>query len=163
MKKFLYILVGVIIVYLSSIVYRERVTPITARFPVERLGKDSRGEIRFNLILYFAMNNCRPCLKPVVDFLNEPRDKIRVIGIIPENEINLVSDVRDTTGASFPIYSSTKWRRYVPFYTPTLYGVGPDGNVYFILPCVGLEESYLSGYFDEFLRKTKRLFYDSIK
>lgn len=162
MKKILYILVGVIVLYLSSIIYRERLTPITARFPVERLGKDTRGEIRFNLVLYFAMNNCRPCLKPVVDFLNEPHDKVRVIGIIPENEIHLISHVRNATGARFAIYSSKKWRRYDPFYAPTLYGVGPDGNIYFILPCVGLEESYLSGYFDEFMRKTKRLFHDSI-
>lgn len=146
------ILVGVIILYLSSIIYRERVTPVTAHFPVKRLGEDFRSEIKLNLILFFSMKNCPPCLK-VIDFLNKTPDGVRVAGIVPEKEMQLLNEIRQTTGAGFPIYSFKRWRRYHPIYAPTLFGVGPDGNIYFILPCVGLEENYLSGYLAEFMRK----------
>jgi hypothetical protein len=63
MRKLLMILVGVIILYSSSIIHRERVTPVTTNFPVKRLGEEFRGEIKLNLILFFSMKNCPPCLK----------------------------------------------------------------------------------------------------
>ena len=152
MRKLLKVLVGVIILYLSSIIHRERVTPVTTNFPVKRLGEEFRGEVKLYLILYFSMKNCPPCLK-VIDFLNEPPDGVRVVGIVPEKEIRLLNEIRQTARAGFPIYSFKRWRRYHPIYAPTLFGVGPDGNIYFILPCVGLEDIYLPGYLAEFMRK----------
>jgi len=49
MRKLLMILVGVIVLYLSSIIYRERATPVTTHFPVKRLGEELRGEIKLKL------------------------------------------------------------------------------------------------------------------
>lgn len=152
MRKLLIILVGVIVLYLSSVIYREKTTPITANFPLERLGKEFRCKIKLNLILFFSMKNCLPCLK-VIDFLNEPPEGVRVVGILPEKEIQLLNEIRQSTGAGFPIYSFKSWKRYAPIYAPTLYGVGPDGNIYFMLPCIGIEEVYLPGYISEFMRK----------
>lgn len=40
MRKLFMILMGVIILYLSSIILRERMTPITTHFPVKRLGEE---------------------------------------------------------------------------------------------------------------------------
>lgn len=156
MRKLLMILVGVIILFLSSIIYRERITPVTTHFPVKRLGEELRGEVKLNLILYFSMKNCSPCLK-VIDFLNEPPDGVRVVGIVPEKEIQILNEIRQTTGADFPIYSVKRWKRYSPIYAPTLFGVGPDGIIYFMLPCVGLEEIYLAEYLAEFMRKAQYL------
>jgi hypothetical protein len=152
MRKLLMVLAGVVILYLSSVIYREKVTPITTHFPVKNLGEETRGDIQLNLVLFFSMKNCQPCLK-VIDLLNQPPDGINVVGIIPEKEIGIVREIRQSTGAAFPIYSFKGWRRYHPNYAPTLFGIGPDGNIYFILPCVGLEETYLSGYIAEFMRK----------
>lgn len=101
MRKLLMILMGVIILFLSSIIYRERMTPVTTHFPVKRLGEELRGEVKLNLILYFSMNNCQPCLK-VIDFLNEPPDGIRVVGIVPEKEIQILDEIRQTTGVTCP-------------------------------------------------------------
>lgn len=145
-------LMAVIILYLSSIIYRERVTPVTTNFPVKHLGEEFGGEIKLNLVLFFSMKNCPPCLK-VINFLNEPPEGVRVIGIVPEKEVQLLSEIKQATRAGFPIYSFKRWRRYHPIYAPTLFGVGPDGNIYFVLPCVGQEEIYLPGYLAEFLRK----------
>lgn len=150
------ILVGVIILYLSSIIYREKTAPLTTNFPLKHLGKEHEGKAKLNLILFFSMKNCPPCLK-VIDFLNEPPDGVKVAGIIPEREIPLLSEIRHTTGAGFPIYSVKQWKRYRPIYAPTLFGVGADGIIYFMLPCVGLEETYLSVYLDEFMRKARYL------
>lgn len=146
------VLTGVVILYLSSIIYREKMTPITIRFPIKNTEGAARGEIQLNLFFFFSMNHCRPCLK-VIDFLNQPSDRIRVIGIVPEKESSFINDIRQTTGARFPIQSFSGWKRYRPNYAPSLYGVGPDGKIYFVLPCVGLEEAYLSGYLAEFVRK----------
>ncbi len=156
MRKLLVILVGVITLYLSSIIYRERVTPVTTNFPVKLLGEELRGEAKLNLILFFSMKNCPPCLR-VIDLLNKPADGVRVVGIVPEKEMQLLDEIRQTTGADFPIYSFKRWKRYGPIYAPTLFGVGPDGIIYFMLPCVGLEEIYLPGYLAEFMRKAHPL------
>jgi hypothetical protein len=158
MKKLAVLLMGVIILYLGSVIYRDRVTAMTARFPIERLEGTAKGESCFYLVLFFSMNNCLPCLQ-VVDFLNEPPDRVRVVGIVPDAELPRIEEVRQTTKARFPIFGLKKWRRYDPVYAPTLFGIGPDGNVYFILPCVGLEESYFYAYFSEFVRKAKYLFF----
>ncbi|MDW7761718.1 MAG: hypothetical protein SCM96_13920 [Acidobacteriota bacterium] len=152
MRKLFMVLTGVVILYLSSLVYREKVIPITTHFPAKRLGEETKGEIQLNLVFFFSMNSCLPCMK-VIDFLNEPLDWIRVVGIVPEKEMPYLGEIRQTTGARFPIQSFRGWKRYHPNYAPTLYGVGPDGNIYFILPCVGLEETYLSEYLAEFAKK----------
>ncbi|RLE00361.1 MAG: hypothetical protein DRJ11_11825 [Candidatus Aminicenantes bacterium] len=156
MRKLLIILIGVIILYLSSIIYREKTTPVTTTFPLKHLGEEPKSEAKLNLILFFSMNNCPPCLK-VIDFLNQPPEGVRVVGIIPEKEIHLLSEIRQTTGAAFPIYGVKQWKRYRPIYAPTLFGVGGNGIIYFMLPCVGLEETYLPVYLDEFMRKARYL------
>jgi hypothetical protein len=156
MKILKAILVVVIMLFLSSIIYRQGVTPIMVDFPIERLRQRPAGDARLSLILFFSMNNCRSCLK-VIDFLNKPYERVQVAGIVPEQEMQFINEIRLTTGADFPIYSLKKWKRYDPIYAPTLYGVGPDGNIYFILPCVGLEESYLPSFLSEFIRKANYL------
>ncbi|HEK85617.1 MAG: hypothetical protein ACPLZD_01865 [Candidatus Saccharicenans sp.] len=150
MKKLIFILAGTVILFLSSLIYREKVTPINVNFPIDRLEQEQKtsaeikpsGKTELNLILFFSIKNCPPCLR-VIDILNNPPDGVRVIGIVPEKELPLLDEIRQTTSAKFPIYSSKKLRKYYPVYAPTLYGIGPDGVIYFILPCVGTEEIYL--------------------
>ncbi|HAV41805.1 MAG TPA: hypothetical protein DCW97_05280 [Acidobacteria bacterium] len=156
MKKLLFILTGVVILFLSSLIYREKVTPITTNFPIGQLEQESSSEIKLNLILFFSIKNCFPCLK-VIEILNNPPDGMRVIGIVPERELPSLCQIRQITGARFPIYSSTRLRKYCPIYAPTLYGIGPDGTIYFMLSCVGIEETYLRGYLSEFMQKASYL------
>ncbi len=156
MKKFWFTLAVVIILFLSSLIYREKVTPITINFPIRQLEQISSAETELNLILFFSLKNCPPCLR-VIDFLNNPPGGTRVIGVVPEKELPLLDEIRQTSGARFPIYSSRKLRKYCPIYAPTLYGVGPDGTIYFRLPCIGTEEAYLPGYLSEFMRKASYL------
>jgi len=157
MRKLVYILVGVIVLYLLSVIYRERLTPVLIRFPVEEQGEESKNEVRLNLFLFFSRKNCPPCLQQVINYLNQPTENVRVVGIIHDEELKFLEEIRQTTGARFPVRSFKRWKRYRPNYAPTLYGVGPDGRVYFIIACTGREESYLRTYIDEFMRKADYL------
>ncbi|MDD8019836.1 MAG: hypothetical protein PHU81_01435 [Acidobacteriota bacterium] len=85
------------------------------------------------------------------------RYHVRVLGIIRDEEIKNPDEISEITGARFPTKSFRKWKKYRPNYAPTLYGVGNDGKIYFVLACTGFEESYLRSYVDEFMRKADYL------
>lgn len=157
MKKLIYFLVIVIIIYLISIIYRNQVTPILINFPTEELGLSSKTEARLNLVLFFSRKNCPPCVRQVVEYLNNTSENINVLGIVTPEELQFLDEVRLLTGATFQIKTMKKWKKYRPNYAPTLYGIGPDGKVYFILACTGLEGIYLHAYVDEFMRKADYL------
>jgi len=123
MRKLIYVLMGVIILYLISVIYRNHVTPILIDFPVKDLGAGSKDEVRLNLVLFFSRKNCPPCVQQVVNFLNQPPENVRVIGIVKEEELNFLNEIKAMTGAKFPIKTLKKWKKYRPNYAPTLYGV----------------------------------------
>ena len=79
------------------------------------------------------------------------------MGIVKEEELKFLDEIRETTGAKFPIKSIKKWKKYRPNYAPTLYGVGSDGKIYFVIACTALEENYWRAYVDEFMRKAEYL------
>lgn len=158
MKELLLILAGVAVLFLSSLLYREKVTPITINFPAKQLEQESITEKKLNLILFFSIKNCPPCLR-VVDFLNNSPEGTRAFGVVPEKELPLLDKIRQTTGVRFPVYGSRKFKKYCPVYAPTLYGVGPDGTIYFMIPCTGMEEDFLPRYLSEFVKKAFYLLY----
>ncbi len=159
MRKLVSILEAVTILYLISVIYRVQVTPVLSNFPVDKLEKISESEPKLNLVLFFSKKTCWPCLQPVVNFLNEPPEYVQVLGIVRNEDMKFLDDIRNTTGARFPIKGFKRWKKYRPNYAPTLYGIGPDGKIYFIIACTGLEESYLRSYVDEFRYKVDYLFH----
>lgn len=157
MRNLVYAFLIVVILYLTSVIYRDHVTPILIDFPVEELETSYQKEVNLYLVLFFSMKNCPPCVQQVVNCLNEVPENVQVIGIINEEELNFVDEIRAITGAKFQIKNLKKWKKYRPNYAPTLYGIGPDGKVYFILACTALEEINLRAYIDEFMRKVDYL------
>lgn len=160
MKKQLAILALVIIIFSISIGYRERTIPKLAMFPLAENENNSGKQVLLYLFLFFSKNNCTPCLR-VIDFLNQPGEGISVIGLIPEEELASIDEIRNALQIRFPIKSTKKWRRFLPNYIPTLFGVGRDGRIYFVLPCVGLEEHHLTEYLSEFKRKAAYLLFST--
>lgn len=152
MKRNHAVLISVFLIFLISVIYRERATPALARFPVIENEDVSKEEPKLNLYLFFSRKSCPPCLR-IINLLNQPRPRISVVGIIPEDEGGSIEEVRNLLGVEFPVRTVKKWKKFIPNYAPTLFGVGQDGRVYFVLPCVGLEEHYLVEYLDEFERK----------
>jgi len=157
MKRLIYFLAAVIVLYLISAIYRYQVTPILINFPVDELGIIPKKEVRLNLVLFFSRKNCPPCVQHIINYLNEAPESIQVVGIVKEEEIKFLDEIRETTGAKFPIKSIKKWKKYRPNYAPTLYGVGSDGKIYFVIACTALEENYWRAYVDEFMRKAEYL------
>ncbi|MCR4410107.1 MAG: hypothetical protein QHH43_07875 [Candidatus Saccharicenans sp.] len=152
MKRSPLVLRFVFLIYLFSVNYKERTSQVLARFPVIENEDVSKEGPRLNLYLFFSRRGCPPCLR-VIDLLNQPRPGISVVGIIPEDEGGSIEEVRNSLGVEFPVRTVKKWKKFIPNYAPTLFGVGQDGRVYFVLPCVGLEEHYLVEYLDEFEHK----------
>lgn len=158
MKKLLLILAGVVVLFLSSLLYREKVKPITVNFPTRQLEQEPSTEKKLNLVLFFSIKNCPPCLR-VVDFLNNAPEGTRAFGVVPEKELLFLDEIRQITGVRFPVYGSSKFKKYCPVYAPTLYGVGPDGIIYFMIPCTGIEQDFLPGCLSEFVKKAFYLLY----
>lgn len=157
MKRIVYVFVAVVIFFLISVIYRDRMMPLLVNFPVDELRENSKDDVLLNLVLFFSRKNCPPCVQQVIDCLNQLPKNVRVVGIIKNEELNYLDEIRALTGAKFPIKSMKKWNKFRPNYAPTLYGIGPDGKVCFILACTGLEENYLRDYIDEFIRKAEHL------
>jgi len=156
-KTLKWALIGVIILYLCSVIYKQRIYPVLYHFPIEDILNHTGDEIKIHLILFFSIRNCQPCLKPIINYLNHAPSYVQVLGVVKEEEIHLLSEFGDSFEAGFPIISLKRLRRYRTNYTPTLYGVGPDGRIYFVIPCTGREEVFLASYIDEFLRKAAHL------
>lgn len=156
MNRRLVILSLVVIIFLVSVIYRERATPVLVRFPVIENEPVLEEGPRLQLYLFFSRKSCPPCLR-VIDILNQPRPGISVTGIIPEEEESSRGEIGNSLGIMFPIRTVSKWKKFIPNYAPTLFGVGQDGRIYFVLPCVGFEEHYLVEYLDEFERKAAYL------
>ena len=136
MKNYIIGILAVIILVLTSIIYKQNQTTVPKPFPP--LDEAFKGKSEAPLILYFffSKNNCRSCLE-IIEALNELPPHFIVLGIVPENELKDEKEIRTITGAIFPIISPVKLKRHLPSYTPSLIGVSPKrGKIFFTLPSV---------------------------
>ncbi len=153
------LLVGILV--LGSIIYKKNKEPILQRFPIDKIiKKDKSGSHKFYLYIFFSKRNCYDCLR-VIDVLNELPSYFIVRGIVPKKEFENEKELREITGAKFPIYPvEEKHMRFLPLYSPTVYGVDGDGIIYFILPGVPREKEYIKRFFMSFYYKAYNLFDD---
>jgi hypothetical protein len=63
--------------------------------------------------------------------------------------------------ADFDLNSLNKFKKYLPNYAPTLFGVGQKGKIFFLIPGVPGENSYLKQFLESFLRRASSLLKDS--
>ena len=123
MKRLIYFLAAVIVLYLISAIYRYQVTPILINFPVDELGIIPKKEVRLNLVLFFSRKNCPPCVQHIINYLNEAPESIQVVGIVKEEEIKFLDEIRETTGAKFPIKSIKNGRNTDQIMLPLYMGL----------------------------------------
>jgi hypothetical protein len=102
------------------------------------------------------MNNCYPCLD-VIATLNQLSNQYKIIGLVPEEEMLIEEELRKMTGALFELKSSERYKRYLPNYAPSLFGINQKGEIFFILPGVPGENAYLRQFLESFLRKASPL------
>ncbi|MDQ1354064.1 MAG: hypothetical protein QG657_4373 [Acidobacteriota bacterium] len=158
MKNYVIGLLVVVIVVLASIMYKNEYSPPKNRFPLPK--EISTFETKAPLILYvfFSKSNCPDCLE-IIDVLNNLPPYFAVFGIVPEDELKEEKELRRITKAAFPLISVSKYRKYIPWYAPTIVGVSSvNGDILFTLPGVPGEKAYLEIFLESLYKKLYPIF-----
>jgi hypothetical protein len=134
MKIGIIISLSIFIAILGFMLVESGEKPVYDQFPVPK-NEQSVHEIPFFLYLYFFFSNeDAPGALQIIQHLNGLPTHFKVVGVVPDQEMESESQLRRKTGATFPIKKMSLYQRYKPFHTPTLYGVSERGRIYFIQP-----------------------------
>jgi len=143
MRNYIIGLLGVVILLLGSVIYKQHNTMVCHHFPIPESLKKKSVVTPFYLFLFFSKNDCIPCIVEIVKVLNTLPSHFFVAGIAPAEELKNEQELRRLTEASFPLYSNKEFKKYLPWHTPTLFGVSPSGKIIFVLPGITGQEVYL--------------------
>jgi hypothetical protein len=156
-----YIIAGlmVIILVLSSLLYKQCKTSIPKRFPLGEKAAEGDAEVPLILYVFFSKKNCSDCLETITALNNLPPHFV-VKGIVPKKELKNENELRQITGAEFPLISiSSKYRRFIPWYTPAVTDVSPvNGKIIFTIPGVPGEKEYLEDFLQSLYDKLYPIF-----
>ncbi len=153
MRNYIILLLVVMILALSSYVYKIHNENIFEKFPHHVI--DNESESSLFLFLFFSVKNCRPCLE-IVKVLNRLAKKYKVIGVIPEGEFTKEDNlefIREKLGAEFEIIKMNKFKKYIPQYAPTLMAVSKSKEIMFVLPAVPNEREYFERFIESFYNR----------
>ena len=156
MKNYLIGTLVVIILALSSIIYKNETSP-RKRFPVLEKTEKSEAEVPCFLYVFFSKRNCHDCLE-IMDVLNSLPPYFIVMGIVPDSELKEEKELRNITGAAFPLVGGSKYKKFIPWYTPSIVGVSPSGDVIFTLPGVPGGKAYLENFLESLYGKVYPVF-----
>ena len=159
MKNYFIAGLAVIILVLSSLLYKQNKTSTPKRFPALKETAGSEAEVPLLLYVFFSKRNCIDCME-VLQTLNNLPPHFVVRGIVPKSELENEKELRQITGAEFPLIPiSNKYRSFVPWYTPMIIGVSPiKGEIIFSLPGVPGEKEYLVNFLDSLYSKLYPIF-----
>lgn len=154
MKNYVIGTLLVVILVMVSIIYKNEVSPRNI-FPVSKteLAKDVDAPVF--LYVFFSMNNCHKC-QEFISILNKLPPHFVVNGIVPEDELKDEKELRARTGATFPLRSSQKYKKYGPYFSPAVVGVSPAGHVIFSIPGFPGAEEHLMVFLDALYEKRFR-------
>lgn len=152
MKKYIILLLIVLILVLSSYIYKLYRLNIYRNFPSNELQTIKNIEAPLFLFLFFSIHNCESCLE-IIEVLNRLPKYFIVIGIVPENELLKEEELREKTGVQFKLISLKKYLKFLPLYAPTLCGVSKNKKLLFVLPGVPYGKNYLKKFLFEFYEK----------
>jgi len=154
MKNYIIAFLAICVVVVLSFMYKNAQHPVLSEFPMEHTLKNVKNqEPRLFLFIFFSRHNCHTCLD-AIEVLNVLPPQFVVTGIVPGEELENETDVRDTTGATFKLVNGKDvYKRFMPHYTPTIYGVNSAGKILFVLPGVAGAKSYLYDFLTNFYGK----------
>jgi hypothetical protein len=132
MKKYIAAFVIMLVFLTASFIYKSyRSANVFKNFPFDIVEQNTEQK-QFLIFLFFRKNICKSCLE-IVDILNKLPEEFKVFGVVPESELENELELRRYTGVNFDLLSMKKFRKFQPFYLPTLIGVFA-GKIYFVLP-----------------------------
>jgi thiol-disulfide isomerase/thioredoxin len=152
MKNYIIALLIVLVIVIISFQYKTNRRGIFSNFPGDDLQPHESIDAPVFLFLFFSLKSCQPCLE-IVEVLNNLPSNFRVIGVVPESDLAHKNELKDLSGSRFLLRSLKGYKKYKPFYNPTLIGVSKSKKILFILPGVPKEKEYLENFLDEFSRK----------
>jgi hypothetical protein len=94
----------------------------------------------------------------VIHVLNELPSQFIVTGIVKSKELENEAELREVTGATFDLIAyKDSYKRFIPSYSPTIFGVGRNGKIFFVLPCIPGEKEYLEEFLIVFYNQSLHL------
>jgi hypothetical protein len=152
MKNYIIGTLMVVVLVLSSLLYKTSITSIGKKFPVLENPKNFDAEVPLFLYVFLSKKNCIDCME-FIKTLNNLPSHFMVTGIVPKNELKDEEELRNLTGAQFPLIYAEECKKDIPFYTPSIVGVSPKRDIIFVLPGVPVKESYLVDFLDSLYSK----------
>jgi hypothetical protein len=134
---------AVTILFLGSIVYKQQNAMFCHHFPIPGNLKNKSNEPPFYLFLFFSKKDCLACLLKTIEVINTLPSQFYTVGVVPDEELKDEKELKRLTGGSFPLYGYEKYKKYLPWHTPTLFGISPAGKIIFVLPAVEGQEASL--------------------
>ncbi len=158
MKNYIIAVLVVIILVLSSLLYKQSETSVPKKFPVLEDTPGTNAEVPLILYVFFSKNGCGDCME-VIPALNNLPPHFIVRGIVPANELTDEKQLRRISGAKFPLLSHVKYKRFIPRYKPSIFGVSPNsGDIFFMLPGVPGGKEYLVDFLESLYNKLYPIF-----
>jgi hypothetical protein len=155
MKNYIIGLLMVIILVFASLFYKEKTRLRYAAFPI--VETKANDNVNLHLYVFFSKQNCTPCLEYIKE-LNELPPEIKVFGVAPDFELKDEAILRELTGAAFPLIGNSRFKNFIPIYSPTTVGVSTNGEIYFVLPGVPGEKEYIESFLMNLYFKLQRIF-----
>jgi hypothetical protein len=158
MKNYVIGTLAVIILVLTSIIIKNEMSPSPRnKFPLPEESMRGNAEVPLFLFVFFSKSNCIECLE-IIKTLNRLPAHFIVIGLVPQSQLDNEKELREITGAAFPLMSNARYKKYIPWYGPSIMGVSPSGNILFVLPGVPGEKQYLLRFLDSLYEKVYPIF-----
>ncbi len=144
MRNYIIGLLTIALLVSISVIYKKSKNPVLEKFPVTNpLKTPDSGMPPMYLYLFFSSNNCHSCLESI-EVLNKLPPPFVVTGIVPGHELENEASLRAVSRADFSLIPmENRFRKYMPNYAPTIYGVASDGKIIFVLPSVPDQKDYL--------------------
>ena len=157
MKNYIIGTLAVIILVLASLLYKKETAQVEKKFPVLVKAEKQEVEVPLFLYVFLSKQNCIDCME-FIEALNTLPPQFVVSGIVPDAELENEEELREITGATFPLISVKKYKKFIPWYTPSIIGVSPKGDIIFQLPGVPGEKKYLEQFLNSLYSKLYPVF-----
>lgn len=151
MKNYVIAILGVLVLALSSIIYKIENSPSNV-IPVLQKTENPESDPQFFLYLFFSKKDCKSCLD-IVQVLNSLPSHFKVAGVIPDNELKYEVEIRTKTGVSFPLLATSRLKKYKAGYTPMMVGATPNGKILLTLPGIAGGKQYLKNLLESLYSK----------
>lgn len=155
MKNYAIIALTIFSLVLISNIYKDSKTSPLDRFPIDRVQPKRNTSERFlYLFIFFSRYDCAAC-REVIALLNQLPPPFLVNGIVPAEELDNEADLRNVTGASFKLLRcEAAYKKFIPHYSPSIFGVSETGKILFILPAVPGENEYIYSFLTQFYSRS---------